>query len=69
MNSQKTIAKENQLCGCPTTEFENGYCERLKKSCSKHINWENLRRSHIFQERMRLVCYFYKKIISDFLLE
>jgi len=27
------LSKDNlyQMCGCPTTDFESGYCERIKK--------------------------------------
>lgn len=46
-------AKDNQLCGCPTTEFESGYCERLKKSCVKHVDWENIRKKQLQQDRQR----------------
>lgn len=29
-NSARDL-KQNQLCGCPTTEYGSGYCERQKK--------------------------------------
>jgi len=42
------------LCGCPTTEFPKGYCERTKKSCLKHVNWQNLRRGRLYEDQTRL---------------
>lgn len=46
-------SKDNQLCGCQTSEFESGYCERLKKSCIKHVDWENTRKRQLQLERQR----------------
>ena len=47
-------AKRNQLCGCPTTDFDSGYCERLKRECGKHVNWESIRSEELDQELKRL---------------
>eukprot|EP01117_Protostelium_nocturnum_P008144 TRINITY_DN2906_c0_g1_i1.p1 TRINITY_DN2906_c0_g1~~TRINITY_DN2906_c0_g1_i1.p1 ORF type:complete len:536 (+),score=203.69 TRINITY_DN2906_c0_g1_i1:118-1608(+) len=41
------------LCGCPTTESTNGVCDRPKKNCEKHVNWENLKRAQLEQEKLR----------------
>lgn len=49
----KNPPKENQLCGCQTTEFPSGYCERLKKSCIKHVDWENVRKKQLQADRQR----------------
>ncbi len=42
-----------QSCGCPTSDFKSGYCERLKKDCAKHVNWENIGRMEMDQEQKR----------------
>jgi hypothetical protein len=52
-HAQKKRAKRNQLCGCPTSDFESGYCERLKKACVKHFNWENIGKLEMAQEQQR----------------
>lgn len=70
LGSQRTKGESaHLLCGCPTNEFTSGYCERLKKSCPKHVNWENLRRSHLMQEKQRQVSFFFSNsLIKMFLL-
>jgi len=49
------ISKDNlyQTCGCPTLDFESGYCEKMKRNCAKHVNWESLRKSHLVQDKIR----------------
>jgi len=45
--------QESQLlCGCPTAGGQ--HCEKLKRLCVKHVNWESLRKSHLLQEKLRL---------------
>jgi len=39
------------LCGCPSIDFSSGYCERLRENCPKHLGWQILRRSEVFQEK------------------
>eukprot|EP01114_Cavostelium_apophysatum_P022861 TRINITY_DN8417_c0_g1_i3.p1 TRINITY_DN8417_c0_g1~~TRINITY_DN8417_c0_g1_i3.p1 ORF type:complete len:362 (+),score=100.36 TRINITY_DN8417_c0_g1_i3:119-1204(+) len=41
------------LCGCPTSDFPSGRCERTRQSCSKHANWETLRMQTIEQDKTR----------------
>jgi len=50
-SSHKPLAKGFQLCGCPCSEFPSGYCLRLRKSCPKHVNWENVRKKALEQEK------------------
>eukprot|EP01087_Luapelamoeba_hula_P001259 TRINITY_DN109_c1_g1_i1.p1 TRINITY_DN109_c1_g1~~TRINITY_DN109_c1_g1_i1.p1 ORF type:complete len:695 (-),score=76.40 TRINITY_DN109_c1_g1_i1:59-2143(-) len=52
-SAKKKKVMRNQLCGCPTSDFTSGYCERLKKDCPKHFNWENIRRLELAQELNR----------------
>jgi len=54
LRSIQQKAKRNQLCGCPTTDFESGHCERLKRECGKHVNWESIRSEELDQELKRL---------------
>ncbi|PRP73474.1 cpG-binding protein-like [Planoprotostelium fungivorum] len=42
---------KGEMCGCPSGEYAVGYCQRTKKACEKHVQWENIRRAHIDQER------------------
>jgi len=46
--------EQDLLCGYPTSDFASGYCERIKKACTKHINWETLQKANLAQERNRL---------------
>eukprot|EP01088_Endostelium_zonatum_P005936 TRINITY_DN1795_c0_g1_i2.p1 TRINITY_DN1795_c0_g1~~TRINITY_DN1795_c0_g1_i2.p1 ORF type:complete len:897 (-),score=242.86 TRINITY_DN1795_c0_g1_i2:5-2695(-) len=43
-----------RMCGCPTTDFDNGWCERLRRLCKKHVNWENISRGEMEQEKKRV---------------
>ncbi|KAL6040273.1 CXXC-type zinc finger protein 1 [Balamuthia mandrillaris] len=64
-SEKKRKIKSNQLCGCPTSDFESGYCTRLKKGCSKHVNWETIRRLELAQEQkgqIRLLASLENKI-------
>lgn len=65
INSNNNNSKDNQLCGCPTNEFTSGYCERMKKTCPKHINWESLRKSILIQERTRLDQLYNDLIVEE----
>jgi len=45
--------RKERLCGCPTGDFGSGYCERTKKECLKHFNWENIRQMEMELEKKR----------------
>jgi len=50
--SRETVKEsESIVCACPTSEFVSGYCERLTKNCTKHINWTSLLESRLFQQK------------------
>jgi len=49
--SGKGKCLQGRLCGCPTTDYESTYCERLRDQCSKHTGWQSLRKAELAQER------------------
>ncbi|XP_022081403.1 CXXC-type zinc finger protein 1-like [Acanthaster planci] len=47
----------DEVCGCPLVadvfQETRGFCRVAKRKCSKHYNWEKLRRAEIDLERVR----------------
>ncbi|XP_033647537.1 CXXC-type zinc finger protein 1-like isoform X2 [Asterias rubens] len=47
----------DEVCGCPLVadvfQETKGFCRIAKRKCSKHYNWEKLRRAEIDLERVR----------------
>jgi len=50
---KKKKVNKNQVGGCPTSDFAVGYCERLKRQCTKHLNWETIKRLELDNEWQR----------------
>ena len=43
------------LCGYPSNESSKGYCDKLKKNCVRHLNWEVIKRAKLEQRKMQTV--------------
>jgi len=51
---KSNLKNGKQICGCPTSDFESGFCERSTENCPKHLNWQMIRRAELVQEKMTL---------------
>ena len=54
-----TQVSADEVCGCPLVadvfQETKGFCRVAKRKCTKHYNWEKLRRAEIDLERVRWV--------------